>query len=109
MSTVTFYGLREKLTVRAQGNNLVAGTVTSKVLTVRWGGPRAVIAMTSLGKSVKYRYGQIQIMAVKSALEVTNSLGVHDEYLWGVSEMSSAWAAAALVAQVIASRSYCLP
>ena len=108
MSPVTSYGLREKLTVRAQGNNLVAGTVTSKVLTVRWGGPSAVIAMTSLGKSVKYRYGQIQIMAVKGALEVTNSLGVHDEYLWGISEMSSAWPAAALEAQVIASRSYAL-
>jgi SpoIID/LytB domain protein len=39
---------------------------------------------------------------------VTNSLSVHDEYLWGISEMSSAWPAAALEAQVIASRSYAL-
>ena len=101
-------GVRQKLTVRIQGKNLVAGAVTSKVMTVRWSGPSAVISMTSLGTSVKYRYGQIQIRAVNGALEVTNSLSVHDEYLWGISEMSSAWPAAALEAQVIASRSYAL-
>ena len=105
---VTSLGLRQKLTVRIQGKTLVAGSVTSKVMTVRWNGPSAVISMTSLGTSVKYRYGQIQIKAVNGALEVTNSLNVHDEYLWGISEMSSAWPAAALEAQVIASRSYAL-
>lgn len=105
---VTSLGVRQKLTVRIQGKNLVAGAVTSKVMTVRWSGPSAVISMTSLGKSVKYRYGLIQIRAVNGALEVTNSLSVHDEYLWGISEMSSAWPAAALEAQVIASRSYAL-
>ena len=105
---VTSLGLRQKLTVRIQGKTLVAGSLTSKVMTVRWSGPNAVISMTSLGKSVKYRYGQIHIKAVNGALEVTNSLSVHDEYLWGISEMSSAWPAAALEAQVIASRSYAL-
>jgi peptidoglycan hydrolase-like amidase len=105
---VTSLGVRQKLIVRIQGKNLVAGAVTSKVMTVRWSGPSAVISMTSLGTSVKYRYGQIQIRAVNGALEVTNSLSVHDEYLWGISEMSSAWPAAALEAQVIASRSYAL-
>jgi len=105
---VTSLGVRQKLTVRIQGKNLVVGAVTSKVMTVRWSGPSAVISMTSLGTSVKYRYGQIQIRAVNGALEVTNSLSVHDEYLWGISEMSSAWPAAALEAQVIASRSYAL-
>ena len=105
---VATYGLRQKLSVRLQGNNLVAGSLTSKVLTVRWNGPNAIVSMTSLGKSVKYRYGQIQIKVVKGALEVTNSLSVHDEYLWGISEMSSAWPDAALEAQVIASRSYAL-
>jgi SpoIID/LytB domain protein len=102
------YGLSEKLTVSTQGNNLVAGSITSKVLTVQWSGPNAIVSMTSLGKSMKYRYGWIQMKVVNGALEVTNSLSVHDEYLWGISEMSSAWPAAALEAQVIASRSYAL-
>jgi stage II sporulation protein D len=102
------YGLRQKVTIRLQGNTLVAGTVTSKVLTVRWSGPNAIISMTSLGKSIKYRYGQVQVKVANGALEVTNSLSVHDEYLWGISEMTSTWPAAALEAQVIASRSYAL-
>jgi SpoIID/LytB domain protein len=50
----------------------------------------------------------MQMKVVKGAIEVTNSLSVHDEYLWGISEMSSAWPTAALEAQVIASRSYAL-
>ena len=45
---------------------------------------------------------------IKGAIEVTNSLLIHDEYLWGISEMPSSWPAAALEAQVIASRSYAL-
>ena len=102
------YGLRQKITIRMQGNTLVAGSLTSKVFTVRWSGPNAIVSMTSLGKSVKYRYGQIQVKVANGALEVTNSLSVHDEYLWGISEMTSAWPAAALEAQVIAARSYAL-
>jgi len=105
---VASYGVRQKMVINAQGNNLIAGSITSKALTVRWSGPSSIVSLASQGKSVKYRYGQIQVRAVNGALEVTNSLSVHDEYLWGISEMSSAWPAAALEAQVIASRSYAL-
>lgn len=105
---VASYGPRQKLTVSVQGNNLLVGTIAAKALTVRWSGPNSVISMTSQGKAVQYRYGQIQLKVVAGALEVTNSLSIHDEYLWGISEMSSAWPAAALEAQVIASRSYAL-
>jgi SpoIID/LytB domain protein len=105
---VASYGPRLKLTVSVQGNNLLVGTIAAKALTVRWSGPNSVISMTSQGKAVQYRYGQIQLKVVAGALEVTNSLSIHDEYLWGISEMSSAWPAAALEAQVIASRSYAL-
>ena len=102
------FGAREKVTATIQGNNVLAGNVIAKTITVRWAGANATVSMTSLGKSTKYRYGQIQIKAVNGALEVTNSLSLHDEYLWGISEMSSAWPAAALQAQVIAARSYAL-
>jgi SpoIID/LytB domain protein len=105
---VASYGPRQKLTVSVQGNNLLVGTIAAKALTVRWSGPNSVISMTSQGKAVQYRYGQIQLKVVAGALEVTNSLSIHDEYLWGISEMSSAWPAAALEAQVIASRTYAL-
>ncbi|MEY4469038.1 MAG: hypothetical protein RLZZ87_362, partial [Actinomycetota bacterium] len=52
--------------------------------------------------------GFIQIKVVKGALEVTTSLSLHDEYLLGISEVSSSWPAAMLEAQTIASRSYAL-
>lgn len=97
-----------KLDIKAQGSNVSAGSLLAPVITIRWGSSDGIISVTQSGKAVKYRYGQIQVKAVKGALEVTNSLSIHDEYLLGISEMSSAWPAAALEAQVIASRSYAL-
>ena len=97
-----------KLDLKVQGANVFAGAISAPVLTIRWNSPNSLISMNQAGTSVKYKYGQIQARVVKGALEVTNSLSIHDEYLWGISEMSSAWPAAALEAQVIASRSYAL-
>ena len=98
----------QKLTLKVDGGNVSTGAISAKVITIRWNNPVGLISVMQSGSTVKYRYGQIQVKVVKGALEVTNSLSVHDEYLWGISEMSSAWPAAALEAQVIASRSYAL-
>lgn len=87
--------------------------------TVRWSGtrylagPDAVMSFTANNVTNKYKYGQIQIKIVKAPkignrLEVTNSVLLHDEYLWGISEVPSSWPAAALQAQAIASRTYAL-
>lgn len=79
------------------------------LLTVRWsGGPTPVITVTESGTTERFRYGFIQVKVVRGALEVTTSLSVHDEYLLGISEVSSAWPSAMLEAQTIASRSYAL-
>ena len=99
---------KQKLVLKVESGNVTTGTISAKVLTIRWNNPLGLISVIQPGSIVKYRYGQIQVKAVKGALEVTNSLSIHDEYLWGISEMSSAWPAAALEAQVIASRSYAL-
>ena len=81
----------------------------SPLLTLRWsGGVIPVINFANAGTTERYRYGYIQIKVVKGALEVTNSLSLHDEYLLGISEVSSSWPAAMLEAQTIASRSYAL-
>ena len=98
----------QKASFRLDGANSIGGAATGKIFTIRWSGPNSVITFTQPGSTVKYRYGQIQMKVVKGAIEVTNSLSLHDEYLWGISEISSAWPAAALEAQVIASRSYAL-
>ena len=90
----------------------------SKTFTIRWAGtrylegPDTVIAVNHSGLTQKYKYGQIQVKAVKSPagyrIEMTNSVRLADEYLWGVSEMPSFWPVAALEAQAIASRTYAL-
>jgi SpoIID/LytB domain protein len=98
----------QKITLKVEGGNVTTGVLSVKALTIRWNNPVGLISVVQSGSTVKYRYGQIQVKVVKGALEVTNSLNVHDEYLWGISEMSSAWPAAALEAQIIASRSYAL-
>ena len=78
-------------------------------VTLRWvGGTTPVLTLTESSSTNRYRYGQVQIKVVKGALEITNSLSLHDEYLLGISEVSSSWPAAMLEAQTIASRSYAL-
>lgn len=79
-----------------------------KALTLRWIGENPIITMTQGSVSTKYKYGYITIKFVKGALEVTNTLALRDEYLWGISEVPSSWPAAMLEAQAIASRSYAL-
>jgi stage II sporulation protein D len=90
----------------------------NRFFTIRWSGtrymegPDTVVAVNSSGSTQKFRYGQIQLKAVKSPsgyrIEITNSVRLADEYLWGVSEMPSFWPVAALEAQAIASRTYAL-
>jgi peptidoglycan hydrolase-like amidase len=91
----------------------------NRSFTIRWSGTRylegvdALISVTQLGATRKYRYGQMVVKAVKDKtlgfrLELTNAVRLSDEYLWGVSEMPSFWPIAALQAQAVASRSYAL-
>ena len=90
----------------------------NRVFTIRWSGtryldgPDTVVSVNHSGSTKKYRYGQMQIKAVKSPagyrLELTNSVRLGDEYLWGVSEMPSYWPTAAIEAQAIASRTYAM-
>ena len=65
------------------------------------------------GTTMKLKYGQIQLRAVPVTgkgfhIEVTDTMRLHDEYLYGVSEVPSRWPAAALQAQAIVSRTYAL-
>jgi stage II sporulation protein D len=97
----------------------VSSITRNKVFTVRWSGTRylagvdGVVSLTHTSTTKRYRYGQMQFKAVKAAalgyrLEITNSVRLSDEYLWGISEVPSSWPEAALQAQAIASRTYAL-
>ena len=100
---------KKKITFSVDGALAAAEGLRAKAFTIRWsGGPATVITFSQPGSVVKYKYGQIQVKVVKGAMEVTNTLALRDEYLWGISEVPSSWPAAALEAQAIASRSYAL-
>lgn len=97
----------------------VVALPSGKSWTVRWTGTRYLSGANSIVNfrkgttSTRYRYGQIQVKLVKVPLlgfrlEVTNSVRLHDEYLWGLGEMPSSWPIAALQAQAIAARTYAL-
>ena len=92
---------------------------TSSSWSARWSGTRyldgapSTVSLKINSKSIKYRYGQIQVKSVKAPLighrmEITNTVRIHDEYLYGISEVPSSWPTQALIAQAIASRSYAL-
>ncbi len=101
-------GPKQRASFILEDKNVVIGTIKSKALTIRWFGPNATVSVTQAGVTDRYRYGQIQVKVVKGLIEVTTSLSLHDEYLWGISEVPSTWPAAVLEAQAIAARSYAL-
>ena len=79
--------------------------------TLRWE-TGTVIAIGTTTATTQYKYGQIVIKSIAnpiaSYLAVTNTLRLHDEYLFGIGEVPSSWPDAALEAQVIASRTFAL-
>ena len=69
--------------------------------------PFSVVKVTTSSGSIQLRYGQVQLKVVGAKIEVTATMSV-EQYVLGISEMSSSWPAAALQAQAIASRTYAL-
>ena len=113
---------KSSFTFAISGSQISLTTVTgkksqaitrSREFTIRWSGESATISVTDPKGTMKYRYGQIQLKSVRTKdgkyfIEATNSLRLHDEYLYGIGEVPSSWPAAALQAQAIASRTYAL-
>ena len=120
--------VKSSLNFTILGSTVLPSVVTGKktvsiprnrIFTIRWSGTRylpgvdGVISLSHTNTTKKYRYGQMQFRAVKAAtlgyrIEVTNSVRLSDEYLWGISEVPSSWPEAALQAQAIASRTYAM-
>ena len=117
-NTVNFSIIGSTVSPKVTAGKATQTLTRNRVFTIRWSGTRylagadTVVSVTHSGLTQKYRYGQMQIKAVKSAagyrIELTNSVRLADEYLWGVSEMPSYWPTAAIEAQAIASRTYAL-
>jgi SpoIID/LytB domain protein len=134
-SGVTLAGPGDEFRFSTEGDQVkiirVAGGVPSELglsptVAVRWagtrnpgsaGGPATLLDVAGPSTSLtspghRYRYGSVEIVPVSTSsgtrLNVVNLVRVHDEYLFGISEVSSSWPAAALQAQVLAARSYAL-
>ena len=128
VSPLAVVPVKSSLNFAILGSTVLPSIVTGKktvsiprnrIFTVRWSGTRylpgveGVISLAHTNTTKKYRYGQMQFRAVKAAtlgyrIEVTNSVRLSDEYLWGISEVPSSWPEAALQAQAIASRTYAM-
>ncbi len=100
-------------------NGNTATSILADSFTLRWNGMQGAtttpsgVVLAATGIGIRLRYGQVQVVPVLATglgyrLEVTDSLRLHDEYLYGISEVPSSWPGQALEAQVIASRTYAL-
>lgn len=75
------------------------------------GGERTIVEVekanggTSTGR---YRHGRIELAQFRGKVEVTASLRMNTEYLYGVAEVPGSWPAAAQQAQAVASRTYAM-
>ncbi len=69
-------------------------------------GPAALTTVTSSGGV--YRHGFLEMGVLAGQVNAVNVLRLHDEYLYGIGEMPSSWAPAALDAQAIIARGYAL-
>ena len=101
------------VTTITKNKKIIATLPALPAINVQWSGTRfmdgapTVISMNT-GKYVRYQFGEINLLVVGKSFEVTNSVRLKDEYLYGISEVSSAWPIESLKAQVIAARTYAL-
>ena len=66
----------------------------------------SVVTVNNSGSTTKLAYGQINVKDVANKIELTTSMRLNDQYIYGISEMSSSWPDAAMQSQAIASRTY---
>jgi SpoIID/LytB domain protein len=107
------------------GGQVKVVRITGGVSSVIGQGPSAtarplgatIVHVTNKARSLsqpgsRFRYGYIEVTPVtvsgKVELNAVNRLRLHDEYLYGVSEVSNSWPDAALQSQVLAARTYAL-
>lgn len=85
----------------------------STLWNITWNSPATsvlpqIMSMNSSTANMQLKYGYVQLRYVSGKIEVSDTMNLHNEYLYGISEMPSSYLPAALQAQVIASRTYAL-
>lgn len=112
-SVLSFSKLGSQIVLMATYGKKVVANAQSRNFIIQWSGNSPIVSVTTSMGTLRYKYGQMQIKSVRTKdgqyfIEVTNSLRIHDEYLYGIGEVPSSWPMNALQAQVIASRTYAL-
>jgi len=93
----------------------LVGKVISPTIVIK-GSPTQILSASTLFNlkwdgilkvaGISLKYGSVALRVVAGKIEVTTTMKVDTEYIYGVSEVSSAWPTAAIQAQAIASRTY---
>jgi stage II sporulation protein D len=93
----------------------LVGKVISPTIVIK-GSPTQILSASTLFNlkwdgilkiaGISLKYGSVALRVVSGKIEVTTTMKVDSEYIYGISEMSSAWPAAAIQSQAIASRTY---
>ncbi len=92
-------------TLPAQSSWTISWTGTTAYAAAPNGDPFTVVKLVTADGSIQLKYGQIQLKVVAGKMEVIDTMTL-EQYVLGISEMSSSWLPAALQAQAIASRTY---
>lgn len=100
-------------TAKVTWGKQIVGSKTSTVANVS-SSSNSAVAVENLGGQCainscqqRYKYGYLTVTPFKGGtLNITNTLRLTDEYLFGLGEMPSSWLPAALESQAIAGRSY---
>lgn len=100
------------------GNQIIASTKntvigTSNLWSLAPSTQTSYVIQNVGGQTIKLKYGIIQLRPVQVTgkgflIEVTDTMQLHSEYLYGISEVPSMWPSAALQTQIIAARTYAM-
>ncbi len=90
-----------------------AGKLTVQWQNTRfWSGSHATVVTVPKANdgagTVDYRHGKMEVGVLGGKLNLINIVRLNDEYLYGLAEMPSSWAPAALQSQAVAGRTYAM-
>ena len=99
-----------QFTFAISGPRISTNAGLSRLWTINWS-RGATLRLGTASMTVKYGYIQLRAVPLTGhgyRMEITDTMRVQDEYLYGISEVRSSWPVEALKTQVIASRTYAL-
>jgi len=126
--TQTWYGINNEDLMVSRSNSTVTVTrengdhASGSLVSLHWEGTSYYQSSSSESPFVElqtkeggpnvthgtYRHGRLLVTAINGRINVVNVLKLNTEYLYGIAEMPSSWAATALEAQAITARGYAL-